>query len=258
MWRRKKVACKPYEGLARIYDYLMRHINYQEWADYIEGIFSILGVRPEDILELACGTGTLALELARRGYNVSGTDASEAMIMIARQKACEIGIQVRFERMDMRYINTSKQFSAVLCLYDSINYLRTEEELRKTLEGVSSILHPGGLFIFDICTEANSLRHFRDIREAGKGDGFLYQRHSFYDPASKIHTNEFQVRFDGEPVIFTEFHQQRIYSLVELIDEINSSPLNLIELYDGFTFQKGTEDSDRVHFVLRKEASQPP
>ena len=72
------VDTPPYSALAAIYDHVMRHVDYVAWCDYIERLWDRFCARPRTVLDLACGTGTVALELARRGYRLTGVDGSPA------------------------------------------------------------------------------------------------------------------------------------------------------------------------------------
>ena len=250
--RRKKKICAPYEALAEIYDFVMRHVAYWEWAVYVEEIIRRFGLRDPKILDLACGTGTLALELCARGHRIDGADASPAMLRIARQKVQSCRASVSFFEMDMRTVHGSPTYDMVLCLYDSINYLLSIQDVASALVGVIALLRPGGLFIFDICTEGNSLKHFRDITECERGDGFSYTRHSFYRPEDQMQINEFEILFDDRPERWIETHRQKIYTLNEISATLEASPFEVLGIYDDFSFRPATEDSDRVHFVLRK------
>ncbi|MCK4590981.1 MAG: class I SAM-dependent methyltransferase [Candidatus Latescibacteria bacterium] len=252
IWRKKKITCNPYLGLAPIYDFVMRHLDYQGWADYLEQIISRLSPPGRRTLELACGTGNLTLELARRGYEVVGTDISKEMLEMAQGKTNTADGPVLFRQMDMRHIEISGHFDIVLCLYDSINYLMQKREVEKVLQGVHSLLSPGGIFIFDICTETNSLRYFRDRTEKEKGKGFSYWRHSYYLRPTRIQITEFKINFDHQDKVLTELHRQRIYSLDDILQMLNQSAFTSVEFYDNQTFRPGSEDSDRIHFVLQK------
>ncbi len=252
IWKKRKIACSPYQGLAPIYDFVMRHVDYQGWVDYLEQIVSRLKPPGRRTLELACGTGNLTLELARRGYKVVGTDISEPMLEVARQKANLTDVPLSFRQMDMRHIDIAGHFDIVLCLYDSINYLMEKQDIEKTFRDVHSVLSPGGIFVFDICTEANSLRYFRDRTEREKGKGVSYWRHSYYLRPTRTQITEFRIRFDHQHKVFTELHRQRIYSLDEILQIVNHSALACVGFYDDRSFRPGSEDSDRIHFVLQK------
>lgn len=243
---------QPYEGLAAIYDHVMRHVDYAEWATHVCALFARFGHHPQHCVDLACGTGSTLFELHRLGHRVSGADASAAMLEVARQRLARAGAEIPLHQRDLRQLADLGPFDAALCLYDSFNYLLTPEDLDRALSEISSILLPGNFFIFDICTEKNSLRHFRDVRDEERGPGFSYRRHSFYDREERLQFNRFQLRFDDRETELEECHVQRIYPVDEVIARIEASPFELRGSFDGFTFARGSEASERIHFVLQR------
>ena len=249
-------AQSPYQGLAPIYDHVMAHVNYGEWAAYIDALFTHFAPDTTRVVDLACGTGNVSFALHRLGYEVTGVDRSEAMLQVAREKVA--GTDVEFVQRDLRQLAGLGPFDAATCLYDSINYLLAPADIDAALRGAQSIVQPGGLFVFDICTERNSLRYFRNMRDSGQGPGFSYERHSIYDPAKRLQSNHFRIRRDGSDVAFKETHVQRIYAVAAIAARAEASAWELLALFDGFTFDEGTEDSDRVHFVLRAPPAASP
>mgnify|MGYP003881832249 CR=1 FL=1 len=254
----KPVMCvqrAPYEAIAFIYDFLMRHVDYRGWAGYLEALWSRFRTGRPEICELACGTGNIALELWRRGHRIStASDASEAMLARAREKAKASGAEISFVRADLRDLSPLGEFEVLLCVYDSINYL-PEEEFAEALSQAYMHLSPGGIFIFDICTEANSLRYFRDYTEVDSGPGFSYERRSLYDPEERVQYTYFKVRFAGNPRVYYETHRQWIYPVEWVMERIEESPFELLGAFPDFTFRRiRGEEGERVHFVLRKEA----
>lgn len=243
----------PYQSLAGIYDYVMRHVDYDNWAAYLRDLFAHCGHQPRSLIDLACGTGNIALELRALGCPVvAGVDASEAMLGVAREKAALAGYVIDFIPRDLRQLDGLGPFDAAVCMYDSFNYLLTLDDLAQALAAVQSILHPGGLFVFDVCTEQNSLRYFRDLRDQESGPGFTYQRHSHYEAGERLQTNHFTIRFDGQQDPVEEHHIQRIYPLTDILAALEESSFELLGAFDGFTFKRGTERSDRIHFALRR------
>ena len=238
--------------MAEIYDYVMRHVDYVGWADYMEALFLRFEFDPSSIVDLACGTGTLSYELYQRGYKVTGVDGSDGMLAVARRKAAAAKAEISFLQSDLRGLRNLPTFDAALCLYDSLNYMRTKKDILQTFEAVWPIVEPGGLFIFDICTESNSLRYFRDETDRERGDRFSYVRRSMYDPEEQIQLNQFEIEFYGEEKIIVETHKQRGYPKDTVIALIERSSFSLLGAYDGFTFIPAHEDSDRIHFVLRR------
>ena len=245
----QEVLARPYARLATIYDFVMRHVDYNAWADYVEAVFARHAVNPVRVLDLACGTGTLALEMSRRGYDTSGADESEDMLDVARRKARNAGQALDFHTADLRCLLGLPSFDSVLCLYDSMNYMMCDEDMALALRQVRPIIEPAGVFIFDVCTEANSIRHFRDITERESEKDFAYVRHSSYRLG--VQTNDFTISFRDSGETIREIHRQRIYPVQTVLDVIGRSEFELLGAYDGFTFDTASEESDRVHFVLR-------
>ena len=243
---------QPYEGLAAIYDHVMRHVDYAEWAAHVCALFARFGHQPRQTIDLACGTGSTLFELHRGGKQVSGADASAAMLEVARQRLVQAGVEIPLFHRDLRQLAGLGPFDTALCLYDSFNYLLTPEDLDLALSEISSILLAGNFFIFDICTEKNSLRHFCDMRDEERGPGFIYRRHSFYDREERLQFNRFHIRFDNQETELEECHMQRIYPVDEVIARIEASPFELRGSFDGFTFARGSEASERIHFVLQR------
>ena len=246
----EKIPQAPYQGLAPIYDYVMRHVDYDEWADYVHSLIERLAPDTTHLADLACGTGNVSLELKRLGYEVTGVDLSEDMLRVANGKAAgEAGIE--FVQRDLRELDGLGPFDAAVCMYDSFNYMLEPEDLDEALQSVASIVRPGGLFVFDICTQRNSLCYFRDMRDTEQGPGFSYERHSAYDPDTRLQSNHFEIHFDEGDVLLEETHVQRIYAVATVVERVEASTFELLDAFDGFTLNKGTEDSDRIHFVLR-------
>ena len=111
------------------------------------------------MVDLACGTGTLALMMARRKWTVAGVDVSEGMLRAARVKAKAAGLQIPFLRQDMRGFTISHPVDLVTCLFDSVNHIASPVDLARCFRKVHSVLVPGGFFIFDV----NNLLCFKTV-----------------------------------------------------------------------------------------------
>ena len=103
------------------------------------------------VLDAACGSGGHALWLARQGYEVYGADASPVMIALARQKAADAGVAVRFETAELSGLavpfDDVAPFDAVLCLGNSLPHLLSQEALAEALAAMAALLRPGGLLL---------------------------------------------------------------------------------------------------------------
>ena len=252
-WPRRAEEVEPYSVLPRIYDFVMRHVNYSRWTEYICQIFALSDRPVYTVLDISCGTASLAIRLAEKGYSVSGFDQSYGMVQQAKARVVRCGRPIPIWQGDMRHFALRHRQDAVVSLYDSVNYLLYPEDWQGLFSSVHRALNDGGLFIFDICTERNSLRNFHHYYERDSGNGFHYRRRSRYLRKEKVQLNEFEISFADEgSKLYREVHRQRIYSLGELTAIIADSPFQVKGMFDGFTTKLASEKAERVHFVLQK------
>lgn len=111
------------------------------------------GCPGKSLLDAACGTGTLVLEMASRGWAGGGIDASRGMIDVCRSKPIPAGVSVWFKRMDMRAFTSPAPVGLVTSLGDAVNHLLTVRDLRAFLASACRALLPGGLLVFDVNNE---------------------------------------------------------------------------------------------------------
>jgi len=141
----------PYRWLAEFYDELFTfHLPW--FASARERILGPILPSLKSACDLACGTGTTAVELARAGLKMSAVDLSPAMCRIARTKAHAAGVPLRVLRADMRDFRLQKPVDLVLCEYDALNHIPRTRDLGKVLACVARALNPGGHFYFDVNT----------------------------------------------------------------------------------------------------------
>lgn len=141
-----------YETLSEYYDRFTDDVGYEEWADFFERLFEKEGVKPELVLDLACGTGSLTRILAQRGYDMIGADASPEMLMQALQNTLDCEPRPLLLNQRMEELDLYGAVDACLCCLDSVNYVTEPEALQTAFERVHTFLNPDGLFVFDINT----------------------------------------------------------------------------------------------------------
>jgi len=252
-WPRKKIQVAPYTSLARVYNYVMRHVDYEAWAEYIHQLLSRFDHPINRVFDVACGTGNFIFELMKHDYVLGGFDYTAEMVALARKKARKMQVSIPFWRGSMLHFGLAQPQDAIVCLYDSINYLLEIEACQNFFSQAFLNLNERGVLIFDICTEWNSIRHFQDYHDKEKTGTFSVNRKSYYDKSRRIHHNDFEIIFFNEPAIFFEQHVQRIYYIEEMRGAIPTDKFELKAIYEGFSRRKGTEDSERVHFILQKK-----
>ncbi len=115
-------------------------------CDFIEK--EIAGRKTARILDIGCGTGRHAIELARRGHTVVGVDLSESQLQRAREKACE-GLPLTFQRQDARELSFSREFDLAIMLCEgAFPLMETDEMNFRILRNAANALKPGGKLIF--------------------------------------------------------------------------------------------------------------
>src|SRR2546426_1103823 len=118
-----------FDRIAEYYDVLHDGVDYPAECNLLERVFSrFLGGRPVTILDLGCGTGNHALELASRGYQVTGINASPGMVRVARKKA-RGRTKATFVKGDMRRFDLGHTFDAAMCLDGAFTHLLTDRDL---------------------------------------------------------------------------------------------------------------------------------
>ena len=223
------------------------------------------------VLDLACGTGTLALILADAGWQVIGIDRSPAMLAIARNRAQTVEPAFRpcFIEADMRrFWQTADRgidcewfnqvqpasFHLVTCTYDSLNYMLTEEDLAACFATAAKALVSGGLFLGDMNTR-HFLEHEWGEVEIIERPGFIQINRSRFDPETACSTMRligFVGNDDDGYERFEEIHVERAYPPETVAALITGAGLMIEAVYDCFTTQPIGERTQRIAWVARK------
>ena len=153
-----------YSILAPYYDEWNSEIDYAAWADGIEAFFAQNAKgKVESVLDLACGTGRMTVELAKRGYDMIGIDRSPEMLNFARRAAERAGggisSRILWLLQEMTNFELYGTVDAIVCCLDSINHLTKPADLSACFSLAHNYLNPDGLFLFDV----NSRRKFETV-----------------------------------------------------------------------------------------------
>lgn len=246
-----------YTHLAVIYDDVMREIDYDDWADYIDAVIQKHHPDAQRLLELACGTGSLALSLEELDcYEITASDYSEQMLEVARYKAQFRESSIEWKRIDFFSIPDEKKYDVVIMLFDSINYVRDKNSVQQVFEQVKNILDDDALFIVDFTTPQHSVKHAELMNDQGvTPDNYRFVRISSYLEAEGNHYNEFiieKLSDDKQTVISRsrEVHVQKTFTLAEIREVTRLAGLREVAAYDDLDLEEATDQSDRVTLVL--------
>ena len=243
---------EAYSAFAAGYDRMMGDVDYDGWANYIDGFLKEAGARTA--LECACGTGSLTVRLARRGYAMTGSDLSEDMLMIARQKALDAGLRfLPFVCQDMRKIALHKPVDAVISACDGVNYLLDGAE--NFFRVAHDALKPGGLLLFDVSSAYKLSAILANNTFAATGEDWAYIWENTYHPRLDrvdMALTGFLKQGTGY-ARFEERHSQRAYSEEELRTSLQSCGFRDVRVYEAFTREAPGAIAERLQFVARKE-----
>lgn len=242
-----------YRDFAYVYDRLMANIDYSKLADYIEALFSDYSAKkPGLVLDLACGTGSLTLEFAKRGYDMIGIDMSTDMLNCAMEKSMELNVSPLWVCQDMRNFELYGTVDAVICTMDSLNYITEYSDLKSVFSLVRDYLNPDGVFVFDMNTPykyENVLDNnvFYEIY-----DDIAYIWQSTYNASDRICNFDltFFVRESDELYRrLEEEQQQKAWNSDEVKAALEESGLTLINVFDEYTQNPPSEKSERCFFI---------
>lgn len=246
-----------YEFLAGCYDELTTDVGYVKWADYLERHFARARIPVHTVLDLACGTGSLTWELARRGYEMIGVDRSEEMLAQANEKGAGLDVAERpiFLHQSMDRLDLYGTIDACVCCLDSVNYVTRPAVLEKAFQRVHLFLMPGGVFIFDVNTP-EKLRGldgqvFLDETE----DTYCVWR-AEYAKRRRICTYAMDIFRQTEDGLWErgeELHEEYAYELDELEEMLRRAGFRTVRRYGERIMRAPREGEQRVFFAARKE-----
>lgn len=221
----------------------MRGIDYSSWADYIIDVIDLYPIKINKVLELGAGTCEISSYLAKYFNTYFISDISKQMLYNGNDLMNKVVC-------DMAKLPFKTEFDIIFSIFDSVNYLTTEDKFIQFLSECREILSEDGIITFDASLEKNSLKHLRNLNRKGKHNGVNFQQISKYDKKNKIHKNIMKLKFDEE--IYIEEHIQRIYEFEEYFIFAEEAGLRVIDCFDCFTFDDARRNSERVQFVLGK------
>lgn len=254
-----------YRALARVYDRLNAEIDYRGWADFVESCFACyLKEKPTLLLDLACGTGSMTLSLADRGYDMIGVDGSMDMLSVAYERAYEREMPAPlFLHQDMRSFELYGTVGAVTCCLDSINYLLSEADVERCLACVHNYLDPDGLFLFDVNTPYKFKHVYGDnayvledewTDEDGTAQSAYCGWQNHFDAETGICEFElsvFEQTADGRYERADEVQRERCYDEQTLCSLLKRTGFEMIGVFGDWQFSVPDETCERWYIVAR-------
>lgn len=243
-----------YSVFASYYDHLTENVDYKARAAYLRELMGRLSHEPGLTLDLACGTGSLTMELYKKGLDIYGIDGSADMLSIARQKTAEAGYDILFLCQKMQQLDLFGTVDTVICSLDSVNHITSEIELQKTFDRVSLFMNPQGLFLFD----ANTLFKHRQVLSNNTfvydtKDVYCVWQNSYDDKTDRVAISlDFFERQGKAYTRSSERFYERAYSVQQLTNMLNRAGFEVAGIYDDMTFDAPQEACERMTIAARK------
>ena len=248
-----------YDLLAPFYDAINSELDYSAWADFIEKIVKReYNGTPELAGDLGCGTGRMTLELARRGYDMTGVDYSPEMLDVARETAEREGLDILWLCQDMREFELYGTVELAVCCLDSVNHLTSVGDVEKFFSLVHNYLSPDGLFVFDINGKSKFEHLYADNTYAMEEEGAVCIWQNYYNEKSKLcdfYITLFKERPDGAYERYDERQRERMYTLKQIKNLLKKTNLEFVGAYSDFDFTEGSDTDDRIYIAARCKKS---
>jgi SAM-dependent methyltransferase len=249
----KETTMDAYKNLAFSYDRLTNDVDYSAVVDFYHEILASEGVKPRTVADLACGTGSVSLLLAQRGYQVTGVDMSEDMLTVAADKTQELENRPVFVCQRLQALRLPRGVDLAVSGLDSMNYITDPADCEMAIKRVYKALNPGGIFIFDV----NTPQRFQSM----DGQVFLDEDDDVYcvwrgefDAKTNICSygmDLFQRAGKTWQRSFEE-HQEYAYTQEQLEQYLKNAGFSHIRVYGDRHMGAPTETDQRIYFSARK------
>ena len=246
---------EAYTHLAQFYDLLMDE-DYEAWAAYLMHLAEDMGIQPQTVLELGCGTGNLTMALVAHGVEVVGVDISPEMISYAQEKSFTQGFALDFRVQDMRNLQFPDQkWDIAVAACDAMNYLTTALDFRRALQAIHHHLTDGGVFFFDLNSESKLREIYGNDSYADLHEDFAYFWDNSFDEEQETCTMELTFFITGDGAAYhrvQERHVQKLWRPETVQTFLQETGFELVGCYGFMTKEPPTPDCERWQFVAKK------
>ena len=241
-----------YVAFAGSYDELTTDVPYGAFADFYEDIFKVNGLKPNSLIDLACGTGTLTEIMAGRGYDMTAVDSSPDMLAVAADKLSGLDNRPLLLCQRLEELDLYGTIDVCLCCLDSVNYVTDPALLQRAFDRVHLFLEPKtGLFVFDINTPEKFARIDGNSYVREDDDVFCVWQAAVEDDLCAYQFDIFERDGDAWDRA-QETHEERNYTIETLTAMLEKAGFAEIKTYGDQSFAPVRGGEDRIYFTARK------
>ena len=242
-----------YHNLAASYDRLTNDVDYRGIVAFYDAILQKENVRPRSAIDLACGTGSVALLPAQQYDRVIGVDMSEEMLTVAQQRAYEQEKRPLFICQMLQQLRLPVAVDLAVCALDGLDYILNPADCKEAIARVYRALNPGGIFIFDVNTPEKLRAMDGQVFLDEDDDVYCVWRGEF-DEASNIccyGMDLFQRQGNAWYRSFEE-HREYAYTVEQLTEYLKSAGFTHIRVYADGKLEAPGAGEQRIYFSARK------
>ena len=242
-----------YHALAASYDRLTADVDYEAIVAFYDQILEKEGITPKSAIDLACGTGSVALLLAEKYDRVLGVDMSEEMLTVALQRALEQGNCPTFVCQRLQELRLVRAVDLAVCALDGLDYILDPADCKEAIRRVYKALNPGGIFIFDVNTPEKLRAMDGQVFLDEDDDVYCVWRGEF-DEATNICSYGMDLfQREGEKWYRSfEEHKEYAYSIEQLTEYLKAAGFTHIRVYADGKLEAPKPGEQRIYFSARK------
>jgi SAM-dependent methyltransferase len=254
----KIAVTRPYRWLAQHYDQFFE--AYRPLLDAArQHILGPLLPRLESGCDIACGTGTTAVELAAKGLVMSALDLSPEMCRLTREKARCANLPLRVQRADMRTFRLPQAVDLILCEGDAVNHVPRRPDLARVARAAARALRPGGYFYFDVNNRLAFERHWQSTFWTEKPGVVMVMRNDF-DPKRDVAWTDVEwfIRRGKHWERRQEHVEEIFWTPTEIRGTLRAAGFDSVRAWDAAPFFQDSSHAiarGRTFFLARKRLS---
>ena len=242
-----------YHDLAVSYDRLTSDVDYKAIVAFYHAILEKENIHPKSAVDLACGTGSVALLLAEEMDRVIGVDMSEEMLTVALQRAQEQENRPLFVCQMLQELRLDRAVDLAVCALDGLDYILDPADCCEAIRRVYKALNPGGIFIFDVNTPEKLRAMDGQVFLDEDDDVYCVWRGEFDEQINicSYGMDLFQRRGDVWQRSFEE-HREYAYTVEQLTEYLRSAGFTHIRVYADGKLEAPQDGEQRIYFSARK------
>jgi SAM-dependent methyltransferase len=232
------------------FPYVFTSERFDRAVTQVDQLLALTSFKGGSVLDLACGPGRHAIELAKRGYKVTGVDLSQFLLSKAMERARAAEVEVEWVEQDMRTFERPNSFDLAINMFTAFGYFEDKSEDLQVLNQLHNSLVPGGVLVIDVISKEWLARHFEATSSSKTEEGsLLINRREILDDWTRIRS-EWILLKDAEVKSYES--KITIYSGQELRDRLESVGFKSVELYGDLEGNEYGTEVKRLIAVARK------